>query len=91
MCGLFHFNFKRKYDVSKSKSPYFLLNKSIKFDENETESKMENHTQAFRETKLVLLFIRESRIKGKTVLSWSSRKKKECIFSNVHFVQRKVF
>ena len=52
----YHFNFKRKYDVSKSKSPYFLLNESIKFDENETESKMENHTQAFRETKLVLLF-----------------------------------
>ena len=57
MCvAYYHFNFKRKYDVSKSKSPYFLLNKSIKFDENETESKMENHTQAFRETKLVLLF-----------------------------------
>ena len=33
------------YDVLKSKSPCILLNKKIKFDKNETESKMGNITQ----------------------------------------------
>ena len=40
----YYFNFERKYDVLKSKSPCILLNKSINFNKNETESKMENPT-----------------------------------------------
>ena len=39
-----------------------------------TESKMENSTHSFTEMNFVL------EIKIKTVMSWTSRKKKECIF-----------
>ena len=46
----------------------------------ETESKMENPIQSFRETNLVLHLISESPIKSKTKMSWSSRKKNEGIF-----------
>ena len=52
---------------------------------------MENPTHNFRETNLVLQFIRESQIKSKTVMSWSSLKKKEVIFCTVYIVQRKFF
>ena len=48
-----YFNFKRNYDALKTKSPYFLLNKNIKF-KKETESKMENPTRSFREKNFVL-------------------------------------
>ena len=52
---LFHyFNFERSYDILKSKSPCSLLNKNINFNEKETESKMENPTDSFRETNLML-------------------------------------
>ena len=37
-------------------SPCSLLNKNINFNKNETESKMENTTDAFRETNLVLQY-----------------------------------
>ena len=37
----------------KPKSPCILLNKNINFNVNETESKMENPTDYFRETNLV--------------------------------------
>ena len=36
---------------------YFLLNKIINFDKNETEPKMENPTHTFREMNLVLQLI----------------------------------
>ena len=49
----YYFNFERNYDVSKSKSPCFLLNKKIK-TENEKELKMENPTHCFKETKIML-------------------------------------
>ena len=47
---------------------------------------MENPTHSFRETNLVLQLILELQIKSKTVMSCSSRKKKEdgflyCLFS----------
>ena len=44
------------------------------------ESKMGNPKHSFRETDLVLQLIEELQIKSKTVMSWSSRKKKESIF-----------
>ena len=46
-----------------------------------SESKMENPTHSFRETNLVLQFIEELQIKSKTVMSWSSRKKKRVFFA----------
>ena len=36
------FSFEQNYDVLKSKSPCFLLNKYMKLNTSETESKMEN-------------------------------------------------
>ena len=41
---------------------------------------MENPTYAFRDTNLVSQLIKELRIKSKTVMSWSSRKKKWYFF-----------
>ena len=53
----YYFHFERNYDVSKSKSPCILLSKTINFNKNGTESKMENPTHSFRETSLVLQLI----------------------------------
>ena len=50
----YYFHFERSYDVLKTRSLRFLLNKNINFNKNETESKMENPTYSFREMKLVL-------------------------------------
>ena len=44
----YYFYFQRNYDVLKSNSPCFLLNKNIKFDKNKTKSRMENLTHSFR-------------------------------------------
>ena len=90
------FYFKRNHDVLNSLSPCFLLNKNIKFNKNETESKMENPTQNFREITHVLQYascasVWKLLIKRKTVMSWSLRKRKECILCNVYFVQRNFF
>ena len=85
----YYFNFKRNYDILKSKSPCILLNKNIKFNKKETKSKLENPTLSFREANLVLQLIWESQIK--TVMSWSLWKKIESIFSTVYFVWRELF
>ena len=78
---LFHyFNFERNYDVLKWKSLCFTLNKYINFNKNEMESRMENPIHTFREMNIVLQLIQELQIKSKTLMSWSSQKKKECIF-----------
>ena len=83
MCLFCCFNFKRNYGVLKSKSPCILLNKITNFNKKETWSKMENPTHSFRELNLV--------IQLKTVMSWSSQKKKEGIFCTVYFVRRNFF
>ena len=54
---LYYFCFEKNCDVLKSKSPRILLNKSINFNEIETESKMENPTHSFTEMNLVLQLI----------------------------------
>ena len=42
---------------------------------------MENPTHSFRETNFVFQVIKESlQIKSKTMMSWSSRKKRDAIF-----------
>ena len=82
---LYYFNFEMNCDVLTSESPFFLLNKNINFDKNETESKMENLTEPCASAH------EESRMKSKTVMNWSSRKKKIYIFCNVYFVRRKIF
>ena len=51
------FYFERNYDVLRSGSPSILLNKNINFNKSETESKIENPTQRFRETNFALQLI----------------------------------
>ena len=58
---------------------------------NKTESKVENPTHSFIETNPWFQLIQELHIKKKTVMSWSSQKKKEGIFCTVDFVRRKFF
>ena len=77
---LYSFNFKRNYDVLKSKNPCKFLNKNINFSKNETESKMENTPHSFRETNLVFQFIWELQIKSKAVMGWRSKKKQRAFF-----------
>ena len=64
----YYFNIEINYDVLKSKSPCIWLNKNTNFHKNETKSKIENPTN------LVLQLIKESQIKCKIVISWSSWK-----------------
>ena len=45
----YYFYFEKNYDVLKSKSLYFWLNKNIKFNKIEIESKIENPKHSFRE------------------------------------------
>ena len=52
MSIFYYFNFEMNYNILKSKSPSFLLNKNINYDKDETGSgKMENkkfHTHFHR-------------------------------------------
>ena len=64
----------------------YFIEQKYSFNKNETESKMENSTHIFRETNLQ--FTQESKIKNKTVMSCSSRKK---IFCTVYFARRNAF
>ena len=52
-----YFYFDWNYDVLKSKSPYFLLNKNIRFHKNETELKMKNLTHSFTEINHVIQLV----------------------------------
>ena len=80
------------------KESMVFVERNSNFNKNETESKMENPTQTFKETNLALQLIYEFRIinyklliKIKTVMSWSSRKKNECVFFNIYFFRRHFF
>ena len=94
MCGfsIYYFNFERNYDVLKSKSPCIFLRKNVNFNKNETKSKMENPTNRFRETNLVLQLIWKSQIKSKTMMGWSLRNQKErAFFVPLILSERKLF
>ena len=64
----------------------YFVGQKYNFNKNETESKIKNSTQNFRETSLVLQVIWELQIKSETVMSW-----KDGIFCTVDFVRRKYF
>ena len=53
MCSFYCLDFKRNFEVFKSKSGNF-LNKKVNFDENKAEVEINNLTHAFGETNLVL-------------------------------------
>ena len=52
---------------------------------------MENPTHSFTAMNHVHQLVSEVLIKSETVMSWSLRKKNECIFCNVYFVQKKFY
>ena len=84
-----HFNFERNYVVLKSKSSCILLNKNININKNETESKIENPTHSFRETKLGFSSYKNRKLKVK--LQWvRAREKKESILSRL-FCPKEIF
>ena len=66
----------RTYDILMSKIPFVLVNKNVNFKEIEMESKMKNPTHTFRDTNIAFQITKVPRIKNKTVMSWSWRKKK---------------
>ena len=77
MCVAFlFFDFERNYDVLKSKSRCNSLSKTINFNKNQTESKMENPKHSFRETKCVFQFISESKTKSKNYYELELAKEK---------------
>ena len=69
MLLFYYFYFERNYDILKSKSPWFLLNKNMNLSKNETESKMENPIHAFREMDFALQLIQQLRVKSKAVMN----------------------
>ena len=84
------FNLERNYDVLKSKSLCFLLNKNINFNKNETESKMKNpHTLLERWVWCFRLYKnRELKVK----LWWvGARKRRKSAFLQRLFCPKKCF
>ena len=53
------------------------------------ESNMENPTYSFKEKNFALQLIQNLQIISKTLMSWSSRKKKESIFCTDYFALKK--
>ena len=74
-----------------SKGFCFLLNKNKNFNKNKTESEIKTPTHSFREMDHVLQLLLELWIKSKTAMSWSSWKKRKCIFCKVSFVRINLF
>ena len=81
--GFSIFYFERSCNVLKSRSRWFFLNKNI----------IKNWKSHIVLATWIMCFssYRNCECKSKTVMSWSSRKKKECIFCNVYFARRNFF
>ena len=72
----YYFYFERSYDLLKSKSPHFLLNKNLNFNKNKTKAKLKNlNTQFYRNKPCASACVGTG--------------KKEFIFYNIYFVRRK--
>ena len=82
MWRFYYSGFEKELWLFKVKESMHFVEQNIDFNKNETESKLENLTPSFRETNLVLQLIQESKIKSKTVVSWSLQKEKG------HFLNR---
>ena len=89
MWPFYYFNFEKNHDVLKSKCLSILLNKNINFNKNETESKMENPTHSFRETRLSSYKNRTLKLK----LWWvgACKRRKRAFFCPVYFFQSNGF
>ena len=72
-----YFYSERNYDVLKSKSPYFLLNKNKKFNKNEMKWKWKILNTVLERWNMCFSSYKNRKLKKKTVMSWSSRKKKK--------------
>ena len=81
LCVVFlYLNFKRKYDVLKSKSSCVLLKKNINFNKNKTKSKMENPTHTVLERR-TMCFSSYQNCKLKVKLWWvGARERKRRAF-----------
>ena len=79
---LFKF-WKELWRFKVKESMLFVEQNHLNFKSNESESKMENPTNNFREA--------NSPIKSRSAMSWSLWKTKENIFCNVYFVRRNFF
>ena len=62
-----------------------LLNKSINFNKNKTESKMENATHSFRETNLFLSLYKNWKLKMELWRAGAHKIKKEGILTFVFY------
>ena len=76
----YYFYFERNYDVLKSKSLYFLLNKNINFNESKMDSKMENPTYSFREMNLCFSSYKNCELKIKLWWVGACERKKSVFF-----------
>ena len=85
--------FERNYDILKSKRLCFLLDKNIKFNKNETRSKMENSTHTFREINCFqLCFSLYKNCELKVKLWWvGAREWKKCIFVSLNLSEGSFF
>ena len=80
---------KKKFDVLKSKSSCFLLNKNLNFNKNETELKMENPTHTLE--RRTLRFSSYENRKLKVKLWWVRAHKQSAFFVTFILSEGKVF
>ena len=74
----YYFDIERNCGDLKSKSPCILLNKmiNINFNKNDMESKTENPQTVLEKRTLRFSSYKNLKLKGKTIMSWSSRKRR---------------
>ena len=76
----YYFNFERNYDVLKSENLCIFLNKNINFNENVTESKMENTTHRLERRTLCFSSYKNRKLKVKLWWVGARERKKRAFF-----------
>ena len=82
---LYYFNLERNYDVLKSKSLCFLLNKNKNSNKNHTHVKKVGHSSKF----LFGIYWWTWKIFIKHLLKWANKKLRILIFTMLHFLKNK--
>ena len=83
----YYFSFEGNYELLESMEPWFLLNKSINFKQNETESKMENSTRTSEKRNLRFSSDKNRELKVNVWWVAARERKKGAFFCNVYFVR----
>ena len=86
---MYHFNLDRNYDISRSKSSCFLLNKNINCNKIKTISKITNFTHTLLQ-RLTFNSYKNHKLKVK-LWQVQAHKRKKSAFFNIYFVWRKFF